>query len=68
MRLSDPRVFCSQKWKAEQQKIEAMSAASAQTFSYMTKQQQQSASGGYRYAVDDRYRWAQVNEANFYSV
>lgn len=50
-----------------------MSAASAQTFNYMTKQQQQQqqaavAAGGYRYAIEDRYRWAQVNEANFYSV
>ena len=44
-----------------------MSAASAQTFSYVNKQQQVAAS--YRYAIDDRFRWAQqVNEANFYAV
>lgn len=57
----------SQKWKAEQQKIEAMSAASAQTFNFMSKQ---AAAAGYRYAIDDRYRWAAVpaNEANFYAV
>jgi hypothetical protein len=42
-----------------------MSAASAQTFSYMNKQQPST----YRYAIDDRYRWTQVNEAaNFYAV
>jgi len=56
---------CSQKWKAEQHKMESMSAASAQTFSYMNKTQPNT----YRYAIDDRYRWAPVNEAaNFYSV
>ena len=60
-------IIISQKWKAEQQKIEAMSAASAQTFSYMNKQQP--TISGYRYAIDDRYRWAQVSEAaNFYAV
>jgi len=54
----------NQRWKSEQAKIEAMSAASAQTFSYVNKQQV----AGYRYAIDDRYRWAQVNEANFYAT
>lgn len=53
-----------------------MSAASAQTFSYVNKQQQLAAAATlyghtHRYAVDDRYRsgWQQaVNEVNFYSV
>lgn len=46
-----------------------MSAASAQTFSYMNKSSQQPATTGYRYAIDDRFRWAApVNEANFYAV
>ena len=45
-----------------------MSAASAQTFSYMNKTAQQQ-STGYRYAIDERFRWAApVNEANFYAV
>ncbi|KAI1290416.1 63 kDa sperm flagellar membrane protein [Halotydeus destructor] len=55
----------NQRWKKEQQKMEAMSAASAQTFSYVNKQQQLNA---YRYAIDDRnFRWANHEAANYYA-
>lgn len=63
----------SQRWKKEQQKMEAMSAASGHTFSYMNKQ----AATTYRLTMDDRMRWAQIAEAmannvgyatNYYAV
>ncbi|CAG2162099.1 unnamed protein product [Oppiella nova] len=47
------------KWKREQQKMEAMSAASGHTFSYVNKQ----AATAYRLTIDDRMRWAQIAEA-----
>jgi hypothetical protein len=51
--------FFSQRWKKEQQKMEAMSAASGHTFSYVNKQ----AATAYRLTIDDRMRWAQIAEA-----
>jgi hypothetical protein len=52
-------LFYSQRWKKEQQKMEAMSAASGHTFSYVNKQ----AATAYRLTIDDRMRWAQIAEA-----
>ncbi|XP_054162289.1 uncharacterized protein LOC128960243 [Oppia nitens] len=49
----------NQRWKKEQQKMEAMSAASGHTFSYVNKQ----AATAYRLTIDDRMRWAQIAEA-----
>ncbi|XP_074604245.1 uncharacterized protein LOC141857656 [Brevipalpus obovatus] len=47
----------NQRWKREQQKMEAMSAGSGQTFSYVNKAQSMANN---RCAIDDRPRWANM--------
>ncbi|RWS29382.1 hypothetical protein B4U80_10765 [Leptotrombidium deliense] len=53
--------ICLQRWKKEQQKMEAMSSGSGQTFSYVNKQAV--SNGAYRYTMDDRIRWTQMSDA-----